>query len=310
MKSFFKNIWTIYLTILLIILAFIGTGYYFIKIGNEHLFIINEQISLIKKNIKAIEGNVASTTDALQNNINKTHSDLSQALDDEKKNVGEIEALLGTYKEEVGTISGTVSDLEKLTKTDPELLQKYSKVFFLNEHYAPARLTEIINQYEYDESRNMKISSQVWPYLEDMLKASLVDDKEIYVFSAYRSFDEQNALKDQYSIIYGVGTANQFSADQGYSEHQLGTTIDLITTGIGGTLEDFEKTIAYQWLLNNAYKFGFTMSYPDNNDFYVFEPWHWRFVGVKLATQLNNDRKNFYDLDQRDIDEYLIYLFE
>jgi len=143
-----------------------------------------------------------------------------------------------------------------------------------------------------------------------MLKASLVDDKEIYVFSAYRSFDEQNALKDQYSIIYGVGTANQFSADQGYSEHQLGTTIDLITTGIGGTLEDFEKTIAYQWLLNNAYKFGFTMSYPDNNDFYVFEPWHWRFVGVKLATQLNNDRKNFYDLDQRDIDEYLIYLFE
>ena len=146
--------------------------------------------------------------------------------------------------------------------------------------------------------------------MEDMLKASLVDDKEIYVFSAYRSFDEQNALKDQYSIIYGVGTANQFSADQGYSEHQLGTTIDLITTGIGGTLEDFEKTIAYQWLLNNAYKFGFTMSYPDNNDFYVFEPWHWRFVGVKLATQLNNDRKNFYDLDQRDIDEYLIYLFE
>lgn len=133
---------------------------------------------------------------------------------------------------------------------------------------------------------------------------------EIYVYSAYRSFDEQNALKGQYAVIYGEGTANQFSADQGYSEHQLGTTVDLITTGISGVLEDFGGTNAYQWLLNNAYKYGFVLSYPDNNDYYVYEPWHWRFVGVKLATDLHNSGKSFYDLTQREIDEYLINLFE
>ncbi|MEA2112835.1 MAG: M15 family metallopeptidase [Patescibacteria group bacterium] len=310
MKSFFNNIWTIYSVFFLLIILITGIAYYFMKIGNEHFDLIDEQISLIKSNIKIIEDNLTSTTDALQNNIEQTHDDLSKALDNEKKNVGEIEALLGTYKEEVGNISGTVSDLEKLTKTDPELLQKYSKVFFLNEHYSPERLTEIPDNYEYDETRYSKLDSQVWPYLENMLKASQINSQEIYVFSAYRSFDEQNALKSYYSITYGEGTANQFSADQGYSEHQLGTAVDLITTGIGGTLEGFENTNEYQWLLNNAYKFGFVMSYPDNNDYYVFEPWHWRFVGVKLATQLHNDGKNFYDLEQRDIDEYLIYLFD
>ena len=175
---------------------------------------------------------------------------------------------------------------------------------------APARLIEIPDTYEYNESKHSKLDSQVWPYLENLLKASIANNLEIYIYSAYRSFEEQNALKSYYTITYGEGTANQFSADQGYSEHQLGTAVDLITTGIGGTLEGFENTEAYQWLLNNAHKYGFIISYPDDNEYYVFEPWHWRFVGVKLATDLHNDGKNFYDLDQRDIDEYLVNLFE
>ncbi len=295
------------ISIFVILAGVIG---YFAWIGNNHLNSINEKFSLLNSRVGLLEGNLASTTAKLQNDITQTHSDLSSAIDDEKKNVGDIEARLGTYQQEVGDITGTITTLEKLSKTDPELLQKYSKVFFLNEHYAPARLIEIPDNYEYDETRYSKIDSQVWPYLEKMLKASQIDSQEIYIYSAYRSFDEQNALKNYYSVTYGEGTANQFSADQGYSEHQLGTAVDLITTGIGGTLEGFENTNTYQWLLNNAYKFGFVLSYPDNNDYYVFEPWHWRFVGIKLATDLHNDGKNFYNLDQRDIDEYLINLFE
>ncbi len=307
MKSFFYNVWTIYSIFILIIASSAFAIYYLIEMGNNQIILIDEKISSINSDIKSIAENLASTTERLQGNITQTYSDLSLALGNERKNVDEIEALLGIYKQEVGDITGTVTNLEKLSKTDPELLQKYSKVFFLNEHYAPARLVEIPDNYEYFESKHSKISSQVWPYLESMLKNSGL---EIYVYSAYRSFDEQNALKGQYAVIYGEGTANQFSADQGYSEHQLGTTVDLITTGISGVLEDFGGTNAYQWLLNNAYKYGFVLSYPDNNDYYVYEPWHWRFVGVKLATDLHNSGKSFYDLTQREIDEYLINLFE
>jgi D-alanyl-D-alanine carboxypeptidase len=117
-------------------------------------------------------------------------------------------------------------------------------------------------------------------------------------------------IKNAYSVTYGAGTANSFSADQGYSEHQLGTTVDLITTGTGGKLAGFDTKPAYTWMLENAHKYGFTLSYPKNNGFYIFEPWHWRFVGVKLATDLYEDEQHFYELDQRKIDTYLASLFD
>jgi len=111
-------------------------------------------------------------------------------------------------------------------------------------------------------------------------------------------------------MTYGAGTANSFSADQGYSEHQLGTAIDFISSGQGGVLDGFDNTAAYQWMQANAYKYGFILSYPKDNGYYEYEPWHWRFVGVKLATDLHNQGKNFYDLDQRVIDNYLTTVFD
>ena len=75
-------------------------------------------------------------------------------------------------------------------------------------------------------------------------------------------------------------------------------------------MSGFDTTEAYTWLQKNAYKYGFVLSYPKDNGFYIFEPWHWRFVGQKLAGDLHDDGKFFYDLDQRDIDKYLISLFD
>ena len=112
-------------------------------------------------------------------------------------------------------------------------------------------------------------------------------------------------------MTYGAGTANSFSADQGYSEHQLGTAVDFITPGSAGQLSTtFANTPSFRWLTENAYKFGFELSYPATNTYYVYEPWHWRFVGIKLATYLHEHKLNFYDMDQRDIDTYLADLFD
>jgi hypothetical protein len=60
----------------------------------------------------------------------------------------------------------------------------------------------------------------------------------------------------------------------------------------------------------NAYKYGFVLSYPKGNVYYVFEPWHWRFVGEKLAADLNKSGDYFYDWDQRKIDTYLVNVFD
>ena len=213
------------------------------------------------------------------------------------------------FEETVGEISDTVNILDKLSKTDPELLQKYSKVYFLNEHYVPERLVEIQEKYLYSEREPELIHALVMPHLTNLLNAASAGGATIYVKSAYRSFDEQKYLKSSYSVTYGAGSANQFSADQGYSEHQLGTTVDFITTGLGGQLEGFEKTQEYQWLQTFSYKYGFTLSYPQNNPSYIFEPWHWRYVGIELATLLHDQNKYFYDLEQREIDEYLVNTF-
>lgn len=262
-----------------------------------------KQLTSLSLEIASLEEKLASTTVLLQQDIMNARLTFSTALSKEKQNVSSI-------KEEVGAISGTLTTLEKLAKTDPELLQKYSKIFFLNEHYEPERLIELPDKYEYDESKRLQVHAGVWPYLENLLKKASRDKVTIFAFSSFRSFGTQKVLKGQYTITFGEGTANQFSADQGYSEHQLGTTVDFITTGIGGTLEGFEKTEAYEWLLDNAYRYGFVLSYPENNSFYTFEPWHWRFVGTIFATDLHSTGRYFYDLDQREIDVYLVSLFD
>ena len=209
----------------------------------------------------------------------------------------------------VSTMSSTVDTLTKLSETDKELLQKYSRVYFLNENYLPADLTTIASEFTLQPSRTYKILTRVNPYLQSMLIGARDDGYSLLVLSGYRSFGEQAALKTNYKVTYGIGS-NKFSADQGYSEHQLATAVDLTTKELGGTTLAFARTPAYEWLSANAYRYGFVLSYPSGNTFYQYEPWHWRFVGVELATKLHNENKNFYEIPQREIDTFLLHLFD
>lgn len=214
------------------------------------------------------------------------------------------------FERQIRKLTGTVDDLDKLSKLDPELLQKYSKVYFLNEHYAPPRIKEIDSQFLFRKDEPEYIHAQVDPFLEDLLEDAKDDGIDLLVLSGYRSFDEQQSLKGAYTVQYGSG-ANAFSADQGYSEHQLGTTIDFTTASMGGTLlTSFENTPAYTWLQKYAYRYGFILSYPKNNAYYMYEPWHWRFVGTDLADDLHDDNENFYGMDQREIEKYLLSIFD
>ncbi|MEN9649427.1 MAG: hypothetical protein RL094_394 [Candidatus Parcubacteria bacterium] len=214
-----------------------------------------------------------------------------------------------TVQEQIGRVYDTVGTLDKLSKTDPQLLQKYSKIYFLNEHYTPDALSPIAPQFLFNKSSDLQIHSKVAPYLQQMISSARNQGIDIQVASAYRSFNTQAQLKSSYKVTYGAGTANKFSADQGYSEHQLGTTLDFTTSATGASFDGFEKTPAYTWLMNNAHSYGFTLSYPPNNKYYIYEPWHWRFVGVDLASRLKREGKFFYDFDQRDLDNYLLLIF-
>jgi zinc D-Ala-D-Ala carboxypeptidase len=267
-----------------------------------------EKSGLLAQNASTTEAlDIASSTIAeLASQLSLTAEELDELEDDYRKERNKNE----DFEDQIKDIAGTVSDLDKLSKTDEELLQKYSKVYFLNEHYIPEKIVEIEKKYLYNEALTKYAHGKVEPYLTEMIDDALADGVKIWVSSAYRSFDEQASLKGSYTVTYGSG-ANAFSADQGYSEHQLGTTFDFTTEGIGGGLVTaFENTPAFAWLQKNAHKYGFTLSYPKNNAYYVYEPWHWRFVGEDLAEDLNEAGKSFYDMDQREIDKYLIKIFD
>lgn len=306
--------------------SIIPAGIVFIALGGFLVYMfmrisaLTEQTGSLATKLESLTTELASTTAALSRNteqLSRNLTDLrsktiglSDTLSSAQQNIDAVKTQVGGVEQTVGSISGAVDTLQKLSRIDPELLKKYSKFYFLNENYAPTHLIDMPTDYIYSESRPERFLTEAWPFLKNLLDAAKTDGVALFVKSAYRSFAEQQSLKSLYSVVYGAGTANSFSADQGYSEHQLGTTLDFITTGLGGQLNGFDGTQSYQWLLANAFRFGFELSYPKNNDYYIFEPWHWRFVGVKLATYLHDEKLNFYDVDQREIDAYLVNIFD
>lgn len=275
-----------YITLVVLVLAILGLS------GGSYLYYqaaegIIANIGYLEKKVMELGGQNIALADKLQK--------------EQAKN--------GIFETQIGEISGTVGKLDKLSKTDKEFLQKYSKVYFLNEHYVPEALAHISKDFLYESKKEVWVHSKVLSYLEALLKDAKDSGMDLKIISAYRSFDEQSSLKGVYTVNYGSG-ANTFSADQGYSEHQLGTTLDFTTTSVGATFSGFSKTPEYKWLLANAYKYGFILSYPKDNTYYQYEPWHFRFVGKSLAKRLNEEKQNFYDLEQRTIDSYLINIFD
>lgn len=268
--------------------------------------------TLIVKELKATKNNLASTTAEFENKVKQLETSLFQAKNENTSIANSLVAEQNKnnlFEGQINIIQGAVNILEKLRKTDEELLQKYSKIYFLNENYIPSNLAEIDSKYLYNKDQPSQIHANVQPYLYNLFENASPSGASMEIISAYRSFGAQTSLKLNYKMTYGSG-ANKFSADQGYSEHQLGTTIDITTPDLGASFTKFETTTAYKWLTENAYKYGFILSYPKQNTYYRFEPWHWRFIGVSLAAKLRDSNKYFYDLDQREIDQHLVSIFD
>jgi len=283
-------------------IVYFGYQNYLLK---KNKLVLESELSRTKTDFASTKKDLETLIDSLQQELAKTiteRNDFEQKYNEEKNRMDSLSS-------QIEGIQGTVGILEKLSQTDEELLKKYSKVYFLSDNYIPRAFIKIEPKYTFDPKKDYLVYSKIWQFVQEMLIAAENANIHIRIISAYRSFGTQSELKSSYTMTYGSG-ANRFSADQGYSEHQLGTTLDFTTLEIGASYLIFDKTTAYQWLLENAQKYGFILSYPKNNQYYQFEPWHWRFVGRALAEKLHQEGKNFYDLDQREIDQYLISFFD
>lgn len=106
------------------------------------------------------------------------------------------------------------------------------------------------------------------------------------VVSPYRSYGTQVSVYNGWVSRLGQAQADRQSARPGYSEHQTGLAVDIDTA----VSQSFGATAAGQWLAANSYKYGFILRYPDGLESvtgYEYEPWHFRYVGVALATEMH-----------------------
>jgi D-alanyl-D-alanine carboxypeptidase len=126
--------------------------------------------------------------------------------------------------------------------------------------------------------------------LYNMFEAAKKDGINLVARSGYRSYNTQVSLYDGYVKNYGQEYADKYSAVPGQSEHQTGLAMDITAESVGLKLEDsFGETKEGKWTMENSYKFGFIIRYPEgmeNITGYLYEPWHLRYLGVELATEV------------------------
>ena len=92
----------------------------------------------------------------------------------------------------------------------------------------------------------------------------------------------------------GFNWAEKWSARPGFSEHQTGLALDIVSKN--SDFNNFEDTNEYKWLVNNSYKYGFILRYPSDNYHltgYNFESWHFRYVGIEAATKMHDEGLTF-----------------
>lgn len=132
-----------------------------------------------------------------------------------------------------------------------------------------------------------------------MQKAAAADGVTVWMQSGYRSVKYQTSLyerKTKYYLDKGYdnATAREKAAavvnPPGYSEHNCGLAADLNSPEHTGLDEGFEKTAAFRWLCEHAGDYGFILRYPkdaEDKTEIIYEPWHWRYVGVENAAKIN-----------------------
>lgn len=170
------------------------------------------------------------------------------------------------------------------------LTNKYNK---LPSNYKPTDLISFDDSYTISSSKR-QMRSVAYTAMKSMLDEIRNNNMKIWINSAFRSEELQNSLFTSSVKNNGLSHALKYSAKPGHSEHQTGLAADISSDK--GSLSGFENYPAYEWLKENAYKYGFIERYPkdkENITGYAYEPWHYRYVGVDVATIIKNEGITF-----------------
>jgi D-alanyl-D-alanine carboxypeptidase len=146
------------------------------------------------------------------------------------------------------------------------------------------------------------VSQAGFPNTDDLVRRLMVEDLggfrlaaeakglPFVIVSAFRSAEYQRQLFEGRVVTDGPDQAAAFTARPGHSEHQLGTTIDVLNPEATELTTNFGATATGVWLAQHAHEFGFVLSYPSGareQTCYDYEPWHLRYVGRDIAGRIH-----------------------
>lgn len=168
------------------------------------------------------------------------------------------------------------------------LVNKYNMV---NKDYTPENMEIVNKKWTKSEAKLVQPAKIAF---EKMAMAMDNANLSIKITTSYRTYSYQNSLWTSAIKNNGQTYANNYVAKPGYSEHHTGYAVDLISTNTnGGSNSDnrklFKDTKEYNWLISNAHYYGFILRYPSDKEKitgYNYESWHFRYVGVNIATYI------------------------
>ena len=163
------------------------------------------------------------------------------------------------------------------------LVNKYN---YLDEDYMPDNIYDVKNWYAYGKNQ---IVEEVYDAFIEMFNDAKEEGLSLIITSGFRTYDLQKELYEDYQEDYGKEEADRIAARPGFSEHQTGLCLDIMTYDTN--MEDFESTPEFEWMQKNAYKYGFILRYPKGKESitgYDYESWHYRYVGEDIAKEIND----------------------
>lgn len=251
---------------------------------------INEIIQLVNANIDTLDIKYSP-------NITKLMSDKYFI----KEN---LERYLKLYKDDIrSTIelvnAGADQDFYTNIK-DTDILKKelmlVNKFNQLESDYIPEKLVTVASQY----GDGIKLDSTAYAMFIKMAEKAEEQGLIIKIHSGYRSYIEQKNIYDNGVKYNGISHTDLVSARPGNSEHQTGLAMDLKDNT--SVYTKFGTTASGKWVYENAHLYGFIQRYQDgktNITGYNYESWHYRYVGVEVATYIYENNITF--------DEYYEY---
>ena len=169
----------------------------------------------------------------------------------------------------------------KFIENPNDILVLVNKNNQLNSNFIPTNLESISLKYSNSEKYLRKEAREAF---EKLSRDANNLGYRIVAVSAYRDYNYQKDLFNYYVNTKGLDYALSCSAKAGHSEHQTGLALDV--EGSNSDYDEFEKSKEFEWMKENAYKYGFILRYPKGKEHitgFKYEPWHYRYVGENIA---------------------------